>query len=282
MPSNLPQTHANYLERVRNAVASDNRLSALLIGGSYIHGGLDEHSDLDFVIVVNDESYADVMATRLAFANALPDLVNAFTGEHVGEPRLLICLYGPPLLHVDLKFVLKSDLDHQIERRAILFAREPAGIEARVQAGTVAWPNHPSEWFETRTWIWLHYAATKLARGELYEAIGMLAFFREQVLGPLLYRRAGKNQRGVRRLEALGLDEHGRLPATIAENNPSSVQRAIEASIDIYMDLRSDDPPSQPTKAMPELLRDFIRNVTCKTRVELHDTRRDNSADVCP
>ncbi|MBB2719629.1 UNVERIFIED_ORG: hypothetical protein GGD48_004906 [Rhizobium etli] len=70
MPSNLPKAHGNFLGRVRNAVASDNRLSALLTGGSNIHGGLDEHSDLDFVIVVQDESYADVMATRLAFANA--------------------------------------------------------------------------------------------------------------------------------------------------------------------------------------------------------------------
>ncbi len=45
-------------------------------------------------------------------------------------------------------------------------------------------------------WIWLHYAATKLARGELYEAIGMLAFFREQVLGPLIYRRAWQKPAG--------------------------------------------------------------------------------------
>jgi predicted nucleotidyltransferase len=262
MPSNLPQAHANFLDQVRELVASDKRLNALLIGGSYIHGGFDENSDLDFVIVVNHEDYEDVMATRLAFANTLPGLVSAFTGEHVGEPRLLICLYGPPLLHVDLKFVLVSDLDHQIERRAILFARNSAEIEARIQAGEVAWPNRPSDWFEARVWIWLHYAATKLARGELYEAIGMLAFFREQVLGPLLHRRAGKNQRGVRRLETLPLDEHGMLAATVAANDASSVQRAIEACIDIYMDLRSDDPPLHPTKGMPGLLLDFIDKAT--------------------
>lgn len=261
MPSNLPRTHENFLNQVRDAVATDKRFNALLIGGSYIHGGFDENSDLDFVIVVNDEEYGNVMATRLAFANTLPGLVSAFTGEHVGEPRLLICLYGPPLLHVDLKFVLVSDLDHQIERRAILFARNPAEIEARIHAGEVAWPNHPSDWFEARAWIWLHYAATKLARGELYEAIGMLAFFREQVLGPLLYRRAGKNQRGVRRIETLRLDEHGMLAATVATNDAASVRRAIEACVDIYMDLRSDDPPSHPTKAMPGLLCDFIHSV---------------------
>src|SRR5690349_1382831 len=106
MPSNLPENHAKFLDRVRNAVAWDDRFSALLLGGSYIHGELDEHSDLDFVIVIRDEFYTEVMASRMAFASTLPRFISAFTGEHVGEPRLLICLYGPPLLHVDLKFVL--------------------------------------------------------------------------------------------------------------------------------------------------------------------------------
>ena len=43
--------------------------------------------------------------------------------------------------------------------------------------------------------------ATKLLRGELYEAVGMLAFFREQILGPMFHREAGRPQRGVRRIE---------------------------------------------------------------------------------
>ncbi|MHA6766603.1 hypothetical protein [Sphingobium ummariense] len=268
MPSTLPRTHAIFLERVRDAVEADDRLSALLIGGSYIHGGLDEHSDLDFVIVVNGENYGEVMSSRMDFARALPDFITAFTGEHVGEPRLLICLYGPPLLHVDLKFVLAADLDQSIERRAVLFAREPAAMETRMLAAEVNWPNLPSEWFEARAWIWLHYAATKFARGELYEAIGMLGFFREQVLGPLLYRRAGLNQRGVRRLEAMGLDAQNRLAATVARHDASSVKEAIEASIAIYLDLRSDDPSLVATKAMPALLRDFIEQAGSRNRAE--------------
>lgn len=141
-------------------------------------------------------------------------------------------------------------------------------IENRIHAGDVAWPNLSSEWFEARAWIWLHYAATKLARGELYEAIGMLGFFREQVLGPLFYRRAGKNQRGVRRMETLGLDKQGKLTATVARHDASSVKKAIEASIDIYLDLRSDDPLLQPTKSMPEVLRDFIQHATSQRRVD--------------
>lgn len=258
MPSTPPHAHAVFLERIRKAVAADERFSALLIGGSYIHGGLDEHSDLDFVIVVTDEAYADVMESRFDFARALPGFISAFTGDHVGEPRLLICLYGPPLLHIDLKFVLAGDLDRQIERRAVLFARDPAEIETRLDAGAIAWPNLPSDWFEARAWIWLHYAATKLARGELFEAIGMLGFFREQVLGPLLHRRAGRNQRGVRRLEALRLDEHGRLAATVARHDARSVRAGIDAAIDLYLDLRADDPPAETTRMMPELLRHLV------------------------
>lgn len=104
----------------------------------------------------------------------------------------------------------------------------------------------------------VHYAATKLARGELYEAIGMLGFFREQVLGPLLYRRAGKDQRGVRRLETLRLDEERRLATTIALHDALSVRDAIKASASIYLDLRADDPSLEPTTHMPGLLYDLI------------------------
>jgi hypothetical protein len=258
MSGTLPETHALFLDRVRAAVAADDRLNALLIGGSYVHGGLDHHSDLDFVIVARDESYTDMMATRMDFAQRLPGFINAFTGEHVGEPRLLICLYGPPLLHIDLKFVLASDLDRQIERRAVLYARDPQEIEGRIAAGAVTWPNLPPDWFEARAWIWLHYGATKLARGELYEAIGMLAFFRDQVLGPLMCRRAGLNQRGVRRLEALGLDPEGSLATTLAGHDAAAIRSAILAAIDLYLDLRGDEPPARPTIGMPMLLWEFM------------------------
>jgi len=50
------------------------------------------------------------------------------------------------------------------------------------------------------------------------------------------------------------------LAATVATNDAASVKKAIEACIAIYVDLRTDDPPSQPTEAMPKLLRDFINS----------------------
>ncbi|MFE0499151.1 hypothetical protein ACFW0P_00020 [Lysobacter soli] len=258
MSSTIPALHQKFIKRVRDGVARDPRLAALLAGGSYVHGGLDDHSDLDFVIVVQDESYSEVMASRLEFAARLGELLAAFTGEHVGEPRLLICLYGPTLVHVDLKFVKSSDLTRLVERPAVLFARDPGQLESILEAAAIEWPNAPPEWFEQRAWIWLHYGAAKLARGELFEALGMLAFFRDQVLGPMLHRRAGRPQRGVRRIEMLGGSAMGRLAGTIATFDAESVRAAFLKAIDMYLDLRADEPPPQPVATMPAAIRNYL------------------------
>lgn len=194
----------------------------------------------------------------MEIARRLGPLLSAFTGEHVGEPRLLICLYGPDLLHIDLKFVTMSDLDRRIERPVVLWSRDKTAVEARLDRAQIRWPDLAPDWFEARAWIWLHYGAARALRGELFEALGMLAFFREQVLGPLLHRRARRPQRGVRRLEAFDLDPTGRLAATIARHDLAAVKAALIASIDLYLDLRADDPPRSEVEGMPESLLAFL------------------------
>jgi hypothetical protein len=170
-------------------------------------------------------------------------LLYAFTGEHVGEPRLLICLYGNPVLHVDLKFVAIGDLDRRIENPIIL--RDSDGtIAARLSQGSASWPNKDAEWFEERFWVWVHYAATKLGRGELFEVIDMLAFLRGQVLGPLAMRRVGADQRGVRRLEAIAPHMVPSMAATLGSHSGEACALALRNAIRLYMDLREDRPPA--------------------------------------
>lgn len=258
MPSTIPQLHTEFLEKVRAEVARDTRLNALLAGGSYIHGGFDQQSDLDFVIVVEDDKYQEVMSSRHDFAQRIGDLLSAFTGEHVGEPRLLICLYGPALIHVDLKFVTSADLARLVERPAVLFARDPAHTEALLDAAVIAWPSAAPEWFEQRAWVWLHYGVTKLARGELFEAVGILAFFREQVLGPMLHRRAGRPQRAVRRMELMDSQASEQLARTVATHDAVSIRAALLAAIDLYVDLRSDELPREVVRQMPEALFSYL------------------------
>jgi hypothetical protein len=174
---------------------------------------------------------------------------------------------------VDLKFITASDLDRHIERPAVLFARDPAALNARLASAQIAWPDRDADWFEARAWIWLHYAATKFLRGELYEAIGMLGFFRSEVLGPLLYRRAGLPQRGVRRLEARGIDHRERLASTVATHDAPSVRAALLNAADIYLELRADAPPDDPIWCMPAELIQLL-GPECASERPAHLSRR--------
>ncbi|MBZ6079070.1 hypothetical protein [Microvirga puerhi] len=176
----------------------------------------------------------------------------------LGEPRLLICLYGPELLHIDLKFITMSDLERHVERPLVLWSRDKGAVEEILDRADIRWPNMDPDWFKARAWIWLHYGAAKALRGELLEAISMLVFFRDQVLGPMLHRRAERQQRGVRRVEAYGLGKTGQLAATVSRHDFRSVKTGLVAAINLYLELRADEPPRSEVKGMPEALFDFL------------------------
>jgi hypothetical protein len=148
----LPHLHAGMRDRVIAAMQDDERFQALLGSGSMAYGGFDEHFDLDLVLVVRAADHAQAMAERRGFAEKLGPLLAAFSGEHVGEPRLLICLFGPPLLHVDLKHITMADLSGLSERPVVLWARDARDIDRRVAGMTVRPHNRDPQWFEDRAW----------------------------------------------------------------------------------------------------------------------------------
>ncbi|KAF2073700.1 hypothetical protein CYY_004988 [Polysphondylium violaceum] len=256
----LPKLHSTFIKSLIDLLNHDNRIDSLLGAGSMIHGGFDEYSDIDLIIVIKSEFYSDVMSKRKEFANSLNGLLSSFTGEHVGEPRLLICLYSvPELLHVDLKFV---NIDHLnqglIENPIILWTSQKSTVETILKESKIDWPNQSSQWFEDRAWIWLHYATAKVLRGELYEAIGMLAFFREKVLGPLIHRRLSRSQRGMRKIDFLDFNSKDTLLQTIATYSKQSIISSLKKCIELYIDLRQDQPPLSLIKGMPNILIDMI------------------------
>jgi predicted nucleotidyltransferase len=253
----LPDLHARMLDRIVAAVRDDPRFDALLASGSLVTGGFDEQSDLDLILVARTELQDAVMAERHDFAAGLGDLLAAFTGEHVGEPRLLICLYGPPLLHVDLKFVSSNDLGSFPERPLVLWARDDADLRRRLDAVEIKSSGRSAQWFEDRTWLWLHYSATKMRRGEYFEALSGLDFFRDVVLGPMLRRNAGERARGLRRIEG-SPGARDRLLPTLATYDRAAIAEALRKTIALYMELRAADPPPAPTAHMPQALLDFI------------------------
>jgi len=210
--------------------------------GSFARAEVDRHSDLDLVIAVEPDTLDAVLHERQAIARSLGPLLASFVGEHVGEMRLLICLYGPPLLHVDLKFLALPDAGHRVDENAVLFDR--AGRLARVLGESApAYPAPRPQWIEDRFWTWVHYLAAKLARGEVFEVLDGLGFLRARVFGPLLLAARGSQPNGVRRLEERAPECVERLGATVALHDPGDCARAVRAAIELYRELRAAAPP---------------------------------------
>lgn len=239
MAPSLPAPHAAFLEAAIPRLAADPRLVGVAAGGSYVTDTLDEFSDLDLVIAVDSGAYEAVLADRQAIAAGLGPLLVGFTGEHVGEPRLLICLYGPPLLHVDLKFVREDHLDARVEDPAVLWDRD-GRMHAGLAAGTARFPEPDPQWIEDRFWVWMHYVAAKIGRGEILEAADALASIRGMSFGPMALASRGARPTGVRKLEQVAPDLAARLARTVAVYDRDACLAALRHSIECYRALRRD------------------------------------------
>jgi hypothetical protein len=250
----LPQDA--FLKQIAAVTEADSRLIGLLVGGSHARRQSDRFSDIDCLLVAADEAYHTVLEDRRAIAARIGPLLHAFTGEHVGEPRMLVCLYERPTLHVDYKVVTAEALRDRAEEPLIVWCRDES-IRIALEATRAEWPSKAPEWFEERFWVWAHNTAMKIGRGELFEALDLFAYLRWQVFGPLLAERAGERQYTLRRIERLGpeavvllteisppperdtcaralvraMDEFVRLNATPSNRNP-----AAEAAVRRYLD----------------------------------------------
>ncbi|WP_413812565.1 nucleotidyltransferase domain-containing protein [Streptomyces sp. OE57] len=229
----VPSLHSRFLSDALPRIRQDARVVGVAITGSIVGGRPDVYSDVDLILVIDDEAYEAVMRERLVLIGSWASLVAGFTGEHVGEPRLIITLVGPPLLHVDFKFGQVSDFAERNEDPEILWDRDGLLASALAQQPPVT-PALDLQWIEDRFWIWVHYGATKLGRGELFETIGFLTYLRETVLGPLAARRVGAIPRGVRHLETTAPEEARDLQATLCGYDRHEAGRALLASVDLY------------------------------------------------
>lgn len=233
----LPELAQPLLKRLIALVEVDARFVAVTVGGSAVFGTMDRFSDLDLVVVCQDDGLAGALAAARQMAEELGPLLAAFTGEHVGEPALLICLFGPPLLHVDLKFVAQRDFADRVEDGVVLWQRDGAA-DAAFAASSGAWPMPDLQWIEDRFWVWIHYGAAKLGRGELFECLDMLSFLRSTVLCPLLAIERGVRPQGARRVELFAPDFVPILAETIAGHDRDQCLHALEAAAGVYCELR--------------------------------------------
>lgn len=231
----LPGLHRNYLDRLILELRIDSRFTGLALSGSFSNARMDEFSDLDLVLGVRDQDYEETLNRRTEIAKLIPDFLAGFTGEHVGEPSILICLYGPPMLHVDLNFVPDSKFqtivaDHDSEELEHDFLFVP---KAKTMSQTVRY-----QWLEDRYWVWLHYVSTKIGRGELFESLDFLGFIRAQVLAPMGRDYYGIDGFGVRKIEQLKPEFAMDLKETVAGYEIQEICKAVEQSTRLYLKFR--------------------------------------------
>ncbi|MEU3461235.1 nucleotidyltransferase domain-containing protein [Streptomyces sp. NPDC006733] len=237
----IPFLHSQFLRDALPRIRQDARVAGVALTGSLAGGRPDAYSDVDLILVIEDAAYDAVMRERLALIGSWTSLVAGFTGEHVGEPRLIITLVGPPLLHVDFTFVRASYFAERTGDPQILWDRDGLLADALGQQPPIP-PPLDLQWIEDRFWIWVHYGAAKLGRGELFETISFLTYLRETVLGPLAARRVGALPHGVRRLETIAPDAARSLQSTLCGYDRDDAGRALLASVDLYRCWSDADP----------------------------------------
>lgn len=226
-----------FASRAVKILAADDTVIGLAVGGSWLTNEMDEFSDLDLILLTREKVSGNKEA-MLDYARQLGNFLSGFTGEHVGEPRVLICLYDDPLLHVDIKFLTLDELNSRVENPVLLLDKT-GQLQTILNASIAQFPYPDYQWIEDRFWTWIHYALLKTGRGEYLEAFDFLGFLRMTVLGPLLQIRNGKLPRGVRKVETeLEPDDLNLLTATIPQYNRASLLTALHHAVSLYRQLR--------------------------------------------
>lgn len=260
----VPLPHRQFLENAARVLRLDERMVGMAVAGSIAESRADEFSDVDLVVAIEPACFTSVMAERDSIAASLGNLAAAFTGEHVGEPRLLICLYDDPAVHVDLKFVPLAEAVPVVDNPVLIWDRN-GRMEAVLRQREGGYPRPDVQWIEDRFWVWVHYLAGKIARGELFEAIEGLSFLRVTVLAPLGLMRLGLVASGVRRLEEKAPDLAVALVTTLADHDRDSLWMALEAAIGLYHDFRTGFPAEITLRGRAEAVAlRTVRELRCK------------------
>lgn len=226
-----------FAEKVAELVKDDEAIIGLAVAGSWLTNEIDEFSDLDLILVTR-EKISDDKSKILSYAKRFGNFLSGFTGEHVGEPRVLICLYDNPLLHVDIKFVTPEEFHERIETPVILLDKE-GQLNSILQQTEPRFPYPDYQWIEDRFWIWVHYALLKIGRGEYVEAFDFFGFLRMVVFGPLLHIKNNNLPRGVRKVETqLPKDDFERLHATLPAYSKAALLNSLQHSVNLYRALR--------------------------------------------
>lgn len=178
---------------------------ALVLKGSLKNGNVDRFSDIDFALVMEtDDQVAAHRDWVRGMVSSAGRLLVHFPATHLGMQNLLVSFLEVDgvIVKVDVEILSRDEFRSSPSG---LVLHDPHGTLAALRQGaengTAAWS--PEEFADLHQkfsgWIW--YTYTKIARGELLEAIDSLGVMRSRALLPCLQLVTDLPLEGYRRLE---------------------------------------------------------------------------------
>ncbi len=173
----MPPSHQSVMDRFVAACQADERVSAVLLAGSYAHGTPDAYSDLDFCLSIRPDAYQDFIAGKKEFINRVGETLSQ---EDFDFPHVLLVVFANGV-ECDVSFRSQARRDQPYsETYRVLLDKEGIFPE-----GTFTPPASPPEdQVETLrrlvSWFWhdLSHFTHALGRGQLWWAAGELEILR--------------------------------------------------------------------------------------------------------
>lgn len=158
--------HQDFIQQIKTYLPKDSNILGAACGGSYINQSLDEFSDLDIHLVVEDLYCNLSVDKKLEVLKELPTPLTAYSNSY--DHRVLICLYdyNPLILHLDWKFCSLEEFKIRVENPVVLFEQN-ACITKIIASTDSAYPPIDFQQEEKRFWSWMHYILTKIRTGRI-------------------------------------------------------------------------------------------------------------------
>jgi len=171
-----PLHHQIITKRFVDACQVDERVVAAFLGGSYARGTNDDYSDLDFGLIITDETYEYFLEDREAFILLLGEPV--FLEDYYGDGADFVFSIFSDGTEVELALGRESHFNH-IHTGPYKVLLDKKGILVGI---VFSWDQPTqAEQIETlrrmTSWFWhdlSHHFITPMARGELWSAYGAI------------------------------------------------------------------------------------------------------------
>jgi predicted nucleotidyltransferase len=242
--SELPM-HRDLLERASWHFQGDKRVTGLLLWGSIARGQPDEFSDVDLIAVVPDKQFDAVFDSRDHAATAIGKPLSSYLADHMagGETQFIILYEGP--IQLDLTYRRASEMkpDREWATSHIIKDRDGSLLILKTASERVsddhAIGGNDLVKLNLKFWNWVWNAYSRIARGELWEALHVINHIRDQVLLQMQDWILEGSLAGYRRTESrLDRSLASKLAETVPKFESADLLRSLRAEIELFGQLR--------------------------------------------